>query len=352
MTKENKKIKFCVYCGTNVAEDKIYCPKCGKLIIKLEPSKITPKPKRIPTFEITRKCPGCNSVITSTVLDQCPICNTALEKLSEVKKETVQRKPGLIFTSKKLEPETKFILKKDTWNLKEGINVFGTCVYVLIISFFALFAFISFQLGGAALDINIQLILLNQIPEILFGVYPIWYIYKRKHSFNKLGFYSDSKKILIAILIGILGFLAMLLINYFSDPLINFFSDVGLDFFDVKSSIVEQNQIIRDADILWIILLAISLCVRAVSLEIVFRGVLHNALKQKFKNEFYVILIVALIYSLVMLVLSFSIGMSFFIINFLMFVVLRFLYSINGNLYNTIIAHIYYSILIIILVIS
>ena len=129
MSKENKKkIKFCVYCGSDVKENEIYCPKCGKLVIKIEAGKEVPKPQITQKLEISRKCPGCGSVITSTVLDQCPICNTELEKIAEFKRAAIQKKPGLIFTSKKLEPEQKFILKKDTWNLKEGVNVFGAII--------------------------------------------------------------------------------------------------------------------------------------------------------------------------------------------------------------------------------
>ena len=350
MSKDNeRKIKYCVYCGSNVPKDEIYCPNCGKLIIKIEPSKKIQKKAPIHKVEISRKCPSCGSIITSTILDQCPICNTELEKLSEIKKVAIQKKPGLIFTTKKLEPEQKFLLKKDTWNLKEGINVFGTCIYILIIVFFLLFTIYSFQFNSSPYDLNIQLILLGQIPELLFGLYPIWYIYNKRHSFNKLGFYSESKKIMIAILIGILGTIILLNIDLFTDSIISFISDVGLDFFNIKSSIAEQNQIIRNADLLWIILLTVSLCFGSVSSEIVFRGVLHNALKQKFKNDFYVILIIALAYSVLMLIFSFPLGLGFFLVNFLTFTVLGLLYEINGNIYNTIIVNICYNIVIIVL---
>ncbi|MHA2086793.1 MAG: hypothetical protein ACW972_00865, partial [Promethearchaeota archaeon] len=132
MSKNNKKeIKYCVYCGTDVGTE-TYCPKCGKLVIKLNGSKelkksqIIYKPTSIQQSEISRKCPGCGSLVTSTILDQCPICDTVLEKISETNKALIQKKPGLIFTNKKLELEQKFILKKNQWNLREGINVFGT----------------------------------------------------------------------------------------------------------------------------------------------------------------------------------------------------------------------------------
>jgi len=351
MSKNNeKKVKYCVYCGAKVSENKTYCPNCGKLMIKIESSKTVQKTKKFQKLEISRKCPGCGSIITSTIIDQCPICDTPLEKISDFKKAVIQKKPGLIFTEKKLEPEQKFLLKKDTWNLKEGINVFGTCIYILVIIFFLLYTLIAFQADLTTEEISIEQILISQIPELLFGIYPIWYIYNKKHSFNKLGFSSDSKKILIAILIGAIGTIVLLLINYLSDSLIYFLSDVGLDFIGIKESIESQNQIIKDANLLWIILLILALCVGTISSEIVFRGVLHNTLKQKFRNNYSVILIVALIYSLVMLLFSFPIGIGFFLANLLSFTALGFLYELNGNIFNTIIANIAYTILVVILI--
>ena len=350
MSEENKiKIKYCVYCGSNVEGNKTYCPTCGKLIIKVKSDKTITKPKPPQKLEIARKCPGCGSLITSTILDQCPICNTELEKITDTRKTVIQKKPGLIFTSKKLEPEQKFILKKDTWNLKEGVNVFGTCIYVLVIAFFLLFTIISFQLDTTTL--SVQEILLSQVPELVFGIYPIWYIYNKKHSFTKIGIYTESKKILLGIAVGILGAIILILINYMSDSIIIFFSDIGWDFFDVRSNIIEQNQVIRDSELLWIILLTTALCIGAFSSEIVFRGVLHNTLKQKFRNDFYVILLVALTYSIVMLLFTFPIGMSFFLSNFLIFLVLGIIFELtNGNISATIFTNVFYNIVIIILI--
>jgi membrane protease YdiL (CAAX protease family)/uncharacterized protein with PIN domain len=346
MTEENKrKIKYCVYCGSEVEENKTYCPNCGKIVIKISQGKKIIKPKPIQKLEFSRKCPNCGSIITSTVIDQCPICNTELEKLSEVRKTIIQKKPGLIFTNKKLEPEQKFILKKDNWNLKEGISVFGTCVYVLVIVYFLI---ITFQLGPTQIDI--QLIILIQIPELIIGIYPIYYIYSKKHSFSKLGFYSDKKKILIALVVGIFGALMLWLMNIFSDSFINFLSNVGLDFFNIKPTLEAQNSAIRAADLIWIILLILVLCVRSISIEIVFRGVLHNTLKQRFRNIYVVILLVALIYSVLLVMMSFPIGIGFFIIDFLVFAILGLLYEINQNIYNTIIANIIFNILIMILI--
>ncbi len=336
MSKENqKKIKYCVFCGADVAESKIYCPNCGKLIIKIAPGKQISKQQPVSKEDFSRKCPKCGSIITSTVLDQCPICNTELEKISEVRKTFVQKKPGLIFTNKKLEPEQKFILRKDTWNLKEGINVFGTCIYILVIVFFLLATF-SFQFESAPL--TIEQLLLSYIPELLFGIYPLWYIYNKKHSFTKLGFRSESKKIPLALIIGILGALMLLLLNFFSDRLIYFMSDLGLDFFNITTTIEEYNQVIRDSELIWNIILILSLCGVTLSSEIVFRGVLHNTLKQRFKNNYIVILIVASAYSLLMLFFTIPYGIYFFLFNLLSYILLGFIYEINQNIYNTMIA--------------
>jgi membrane protease YdiL (CAAX protease family)/predicted RNA-binding Zn-ribbon protein involved in translation (DUF1610 family) len=345
-----KRVQYCVFCGNYIEEEKIYCPNCGKLVIKIKPEdkKVTKGSITVEKPQISRKCSGCGSIITSSVLDQCPICNTVLEKISEQKKLMIQKKPGLVFTNKKFEVEQKFILKKDTWNLKEGINQFGNCLYILIIIYFLLFTIIAFQVESTDIEINIGIILLSQIPELLFGIYPLWYIYSKKHSYKKLGLFSESKKFLLALVIGVLGGLCLFLINYFAGYLFDIIADAGLDFFEVKETIDEQNSIIRNADFLLIILLTILLSLGGFSTEIVFRGVLHNTLKERFKNEIKVILIVALIYSVVMLLFSFPIGLVYFIVNFIIFTVLGLLYEINKNLYNTIIASILYNILIVV----
>jgi len=345
-----KKIKYCVYCGVEVQENRIYCPNCGKLILKLEPGKkeVQQQSTKIAKpLEIKRKCPGCGSIITSTILDQCPICNSTLEPISEIKKVAIQKKPALIFTDKKLEPEQKFILKRNTWNLKEGINVFGTCIYILVILSFLIFAIISFQPESVIIEMDLPLLLISQIPELLFGIYPLWYIHSKSHSFKKLGFFSGSKKILLAIVIGIVGAFLLLALNFFSNSFISYLADIGLDLFDLEESILEQNQIIKNADLIWILLLILLLCFTSISSELVFRGVLHNALKERFKNDLYVILLISLIYSVIMLLFYFP---SFFLLNFLIFAVLGVLYEINGNIYNTIIANICYNIIIIIII--
>ena len=76
-------------------------------------------------------------------------------------------------------------------------------------------------------------IIIFQIPEGLFAVYPLWYIYSKNHSYKKLGLTPGAKKISYAFLIGILGGLFILLINFLYGFIINFIEGQGLDFFDI-----------------------------------------------------------------------------------------------------------------------
>jgi membrane protease YdiL (CAAX protease family) len=133
------------------------------------------------------------------------------------------------------------------------------------------------------------------------------------------------------------------------NSLISVLADRGLDFFDMETEMIKQNQIIRNADFTWLFLLVILIAVGAASLEIVYRGVLHNALNQKFRNELYTILLVALIYSVFMVLLYPN--PTYFLLNFLGFVILGIIWEVsNGNIYSTLVASVLYNILPIILV--
>ncbi|MHA1343169.1 MAG: CPBP family glutamic-type intramembrane protease, partial [Promethearchaeota archaeon] len=68
------------------------------------------------------------------------------------------------------------------------------------------------------------------------------------------------------------------------------------------------------------------------------------------KGKLKVILSVALIYAVFSILFTFPIGILFFPLNIIMFIFLGALYEINGNLWNTIIAHVAYQILILILI--
>lgn len=364
MAENERKLKYCVFCGVKT-EGQIYCPNCGKLVITIKPGekKIEPKISEInisKPISIERVCSGCSSVITSTILEQCPICNTRLELIPDYQK-SARIKPGFVFKDKKLKSEQELLIKKDAWNLKEGLNVFMNSIIVYVFIQLLLIMLIWFQLGliQSTSEINIDLILLSQIPGIAIGIYPLWYIYSNKHNSEKLGFTSDSKKIVLAIFIGIAGGILLLAINYLSGLINSFLNEVGFVFFDISEYIEQESKAIREADLIWIILLIILISLQAISTEIVFRGVLHNALKERFENKsgknlsgkMEVILIVAFVYAALYILFSFLIGIIFFILNFLVFLILGILYEINKNIYNTIIASVFYFNLVIILMV-
>ena len=359
MSNENEvKLNYCEYCGAKT-EGKTYCPNCGKLVTQGKPRVEKLQREKISTVseDISRKCSGCGSIITSIILEQCPICNNLLEPVPEYLKPS-KAKPGFVFKDKKLESERGLIIKKDSWSMKEGLNVFSNSIMIYVVIQVLLIMFIWFQLGESTSKININLILIFQIPGIALGIYPLWYIYSNKHKSEKLGFTSDSKKIALAILIGIVGGLSLLAINYLSDLITSFLIDIiDLKFFDINEYIAKENKAIQEAELLWVILLLMIISLQAISTEIVFRGVLHNTLKERFEKgekdvvgKLKVILIIALVYSAIYILFSYLIGIIFFILNFLVFLVLGILYEINKNILNTIIAHILYFNMMIILI--
>ena len=363
MDENERKLKHCIYCGAR-AEGQVYCPNCGKLVVTIK-GEIPQVEKKTSISEISkpssleRVCTGCSSVITSTILEQCPICNTMLEPIPDYQKPS-KSKPGFIFTDKKLKAEQKLVVKKDSWSLKEGLNVFVTCLLIYMVTqlFLVMFVFYGMMEGATTPDLTIELILLSQIPGIVLGIYPLRYIYSRKHDIKKLGFTSDSKKIILALFIGIGGCLLLLAVNYLSGLINSYIYNLGLEFLDIGDYIEEERNTIKEASLIWIIILLVMLSFQAISTEIVFRGVLQNTLREKFvKGENHlpgklkVIFLVALAYSLIYILFSFLIGIIFFILNLMVFIILGILYEINQNIYNTIIASIFYYNLIIILMV-
>jgi len=365
MDENERKLKHCVYCGAR-AQGQVYCPNCGKLVVTIKGE--TPQvEKKTSISEISkpspleRVCTGCSSVITSTILEQCPICNTMLEPIPDYQKPS-KSKPGFIFTDKKLKSEQKLVVRKDKWSTKEGLNVFVTGLLIYMFVQFFLIVFIFYQIGyleGASTpDLTIEMILLAQIPGIAIGIYPLWYVYGNKHESKKLGFSSGSKKIALAIVIGIGGGLLLLSVSYLSGLINTYLYSLGLEIFDISAYIEEERKVIKEAGLLWIIIFIVVLSLQAISTEIIFRGVLHNTLKTRFEkgeNDFSgklkVILLVALTYSLLYILFYFLIGVIFFLLNFLVFLILGILYEINQNIYNTIIASIFYNNLILILIV-
>ena len=366
--KKEKPLKYCAYCGAK-AENQVYCPNCGKQIItvrtdqeKFQESQVHEAIPSQNQLKISRKCSGCGSIITSSILDQCPICNAVLEPLPEYQK-LEKSQPGFIFTEKKLKSEKELIIKKDIWNLREGIKVFTNSIWIYFIIYMGLMFFIIYQTnpenleGNGTSEITMYMILLAQIPGIILGLYPLWYISSNKHEFKKLGFSSDSNKIFLAFVIGVLGGILLLLINLFSNLINDIFISFGFTIFDTSELAAEERRILRQAELFWIIILMILIILQSISTEILFRGVLHNTLIQKFQKnadsimeKFKVILIVALVYCGVYFLFNWIFGIIFLILNLLFFIFLGILYEINRNIYNTIIANIAYNIIIIILI--
>ncbi|MFX1235428.1 MAG: type II CAAX prenyl endopeptidase Rce1 family protein [Promethearchaeota archaeon] len=361
---QSPEVKYCVHCGANIDKNQVYCPECGKLVFKVKSEKISPKDtstenySQIKTKEaISRKCPGCGSIISSPVLEQCPICNTKLEKLTKSQQVTVspspQKSTGYVFTDKKLIPERKLLLSKDVWNLREGIGVFGNSLMTYIVISIIIVFLTGFETLG---EINIGLILLSQIPQMVFAVYPLWYIYSKKHSLKKLGFYSGKKMLIIAIVLALITTIILFEINYLSNLFIDFIYNSGITFGinDLPGYLAAENQTIRDAGLLWIIILFVFLSIVTFSTEIIFRGVLHNTLRSHFENNFTgrstIIILVALVYAGLYLVFGLPLSIFFFLLYFLKSILLGVVYELSNNIYTTILSGIFYNILLITLI--
>ena len=370
MSKENEKhpiTKFCVYCGNNIQKNATYCPnpKCGKLVINIKPNEqiinqTKPLSKPIKTEPISRKCSNCGSIITSNILEQCPICDSRLEKISEqeiasqAKKH--QSRQGYIFTNKKLVPEQKFVMKKSEWNFKEGLKVFSNALMLYIIVRLAITMFMTLQLGPTeTLDLNMATILLSQAPDVVFGVYPLYYILSKKHNLKKLGLIFNTKAIVVAALIGVAGGVGLILLDNFSSLVIRFMFDSGINFYDIFAYLEEEYLVLQSSSLILMMLLILLLSVSVISTELVFRGVLHKTLKAHFDNNFLgkvsVIVIVAFVYSLLFLLFTLPVGIYFFLANFMVSLLLGVLYEINKNLLTTIMANLIYTITLIILIV-
>lgn len=361
-----KTAPYCVHCGAKVESGQTYCPECGKLAFTLQSGTKDPNiksapalPRRKKSGEFIRQCPGCGSIISSKILEQCPICNTILGKIPEhVKQEEQEEKAGLVFTDKKLQPAQKFIVKKESWNFKEGINIFFMALWHYILAYFLIISIFWFQSDFAAnieIESSIHMFLIGQIPTIIFGIYPLWYIFSRGHKPEKLGLHKEDNMLSKALIIGMIGALILVALNYILNVFNTAVFEIGLDIFDMQAYLDDERTILQEAPILLIVLLGFELVIGAISTEILFRGVLHNTLKEKFDGEdplsrFYVILIVALIYSGVYLLFSLLIGVVFFLMNFLVFILLGLLYEYNENLYNSIFAHAIYQILLVVVI--
>lgn len=296
---------------------------------------------------LERKCPKCGSIISSKILKQCPICDTVLEDLPvdiiEEKKE--KEKSYLIFTGKKLELSNKFILQKDQWKFREAINVFFNSLVIFLfakIGIFTLFFVIQGPSIGNELPITIEAITLSQIPGAFFIIYPLSYIYSKKHKISKLGLNYEKKKLLIALLIGIIGAFMVYIMAELSFLINDFFVSIGWTVFTPPESLAEQYTVIKNSTLLYKILLLFLLMLDVLGTEITFRGVLHNGLITKLGSQLtqriYIILIVSLMYSVLFLFFTYDMGLV--VIYFLNNIILGLIFEIsNRNLFSTISAN-------------
>jgi len=166
---------------------------------------------------------------------------------------------------------------------------------------------------------------------------------------------GNNKPSLAALIIGIIGSVGLVLLDNFSSTIITFMYNSGIDFFDVITYLEEEYLILQNAGLVLIVSLIALMSLSVISIEIAFRGVLHNALKAHFEDNFLgktsVIILVALIYSALFLFFTLPAGIYFFIPNFMIFLFLGIIYEINKNLLSTIIANVAYTVIIIILIV-
>ncbi len=329
--KDDRKIKYCVYCGEELESDEVYCPNCGKLVVKAKT-----KPASQPLSPKVRKCPNCGSLVESNILKECPICRTRLKEPPRRTIEDSEKRTGLIFTEDRLESEEKFIIKREQWKIKEGMGVLYTSIFV----YFIILSFLLFLLQ----ENDIFSILLFNASEIALGLYPLWYIYNNKHTFDKIGFNFDKKNLITALFIGISGGLLILLIDWIQ----SFFISLITDTLGLTAVIQASITILKSSELFWIILLVIIYALAILSKEILFRGVLHNTLIERFGDDvngkFIVIILVALGYSALFALFNIPIGLLYFIPYTLMNIILGIVYELSErNIFATICASMLYN---------
>ncbi|MFO7797669.1 MAG: CPBP family glutamic-type intramembrane protease [Promethearchaeati archaeon] len=360
MPDENEnEIKYCEYCGAKLEKDRIYCPKCGKLAInarKTEKKAIEKTTKKSSkSGEIPgRECPECGSIIRSRILKQCPVCNAKLKEPPPIETEPKKEESGFIFTGEKLQPLTN----KNSWNLREGLYAFGNSIAIYFIVLLTINTIILDFIGTPIDSVSIVEILVGEIPEITLGIYPLFYIISRGHKQEKLGLNLNSKTMSIALILGIAAGMILYFINYGLDIFFQYIIDMGFDeFLGIQEYYSAYAGTLKTTEFYWIILFTILLIIQSLSSEILFRGTLHNSLKDKFGNQLkgkvIVILIVALIisltYSILFFFVSLPIGIYFFVSYLILNLVLGCVYEINGNLANSMVAYTIYNLILLIM---
>ncbi len=316
---------------------------------KVKKAKISQTKAKIPE----RKCSKCGSIISSKILKQCPICDAILEELpAKISLEKEGQESLLVFTGKKLEMANKYVIKKDQWTFKEAIAIFFNSIVFYIFAELVIVGLFYISLDPTSeslqLPITIEIIAISQIPGAFLIIYPIFYIYSKKHKMSKLGLTTEKKSLTIALTIGIIGGIMAYFVALLSIPINDFLVSIGLEFFGPPSYLSEEYEIIRASHFIYKIFIPILLMLDVIGKEITFRGVLHNGLSERFGNQFidriYVILIVSSIYSSFFLFLTFN--LSYIVESFLTNLVFGIIYeATNRNLYSTLCASSIYTLI-------
>ncbi|MBN1801491.1 MAG: CPBP family intramembrane metalloprotease [Candidatus Lokiarchaeota archaeon] len=334
----------CNYCGARFESLKIYCPECGKLIDNV-PSL---KKQTLKTINKKRICKGCGSTIESKSLEQCPICNTVLDQIPEIAENRDKKEFGLIFDSRgrKLEP----IINKKYWNYKEGIKVFELSILNYVITYILLLSVLIVP-DTQSNDPSFITLILEMLPRISLIAYPLYYIISKKHDYSKLGFDSNPKKIIIAFILGIIGSLALLFSNFGMELILNRFISVDSPGFIEYFNNLSLIKAILGSSVIFVIIYLLISSLAIVAVELAYRGVLHRSLRARFgstiKARSVVVILSSLIYGSIESFFFFPadlvLGVFIFINYIAMFIILGVIYEFKSNLYTTIIAHVLFN---------
>ncbi|MFX1239293.1 MAG: type II CAAX prenyl endopeptidase Rce1 family protein, partial [Promethearchaeota archaeon] len=276
-----------------------------------------------------------------------PICNEHLKKIPGQQKDSLRSKVGYIFDSKKLRP----VNNKDRWNFKEGIKIFESSILTYLMVYIMILLILndpSFQSTG----LTIFYLILEKLPHISLFIYPLLYIILRKDRFLKLGFDSKGRKLHTIFFFAFIGIFTLFFLNLFFGMLIENLQRMSVPgFINYSGNSLLIRNIINTSGFWFIFYYSFSV-LSVISIEIAYRGVLHNALKDKFgtnlKGRSIVILIVSGMFAFIESLMSFLndvlLGLVFLAYYFLLFLILGILYELKGRIYNTLITYVIFDI--------
>ncbi|MHA1897658.1 MAG: CPBP family glutamic-type intramembrane protease, partial [Promethearchaeota archaeon] len=368
----------CPYCGGKTPAGSKFCQNCGRDISKntdrsqgasgktgesewrkvkikaLSPQgvhKSVNKGKVVPEAieEVPiRVCPNCHTLIQSKVLEQCPVCYATLPPLKQEHKQELEK---LLFVGNKLVSEKDLKPDKEKWTMKEGLKVSAASFMVffvielLVVYYLIFFSSENINSEQLTLKINSTTLFINAIVNVLIGLYPIIYIMQYNLSFKKLGFINDDK-VMKNLLIGIFGGILYYLVDILTQSAL---SGINISLLNPPQMIDEQNAVIRNLGILYIPFIIITI-LGLISETILFRGVIHNSIAEKYarkggaQGRFITILLTALVYSGTFFFLN--LNLYFLILNFISAFIIGIFYELsNRNIWSIIMLQIVYMII-------